>query len=228
MIDTNDTTTQELNNLTDTNSLNLHTVELADTDRKSVEKLRQPTKIVKYDHNPFVDDELLLQLSGLKNVRYTQTSRNAIVDTATGEYEPATLAVIKTIRADKEEFVKLFTTHLRVFFELTAPTFKILQYILAKIQKEAVNKDTIDISPDDALDFYLSRNDKISRASYFRGVKELIEKQFIAKNSKFSTRYYINPKLFFNGDRIEFITKFECEKKQEVLTKDEYNKLEDN
>lgn len=223
MIDTNDQGTREID-FKESESLKNNTLTLSDTDSKSLQK----TRLLKYDSNPFVDDDLLLQLSGLKNVRYTETSRNAIVDTQTGEYTPAILQVVKTTRADKEQFVKLYTTHLKVFFELSSPTFKLLQYVLNVIQMEAKNTDLVDLSLEDAISFFSKRGEKISRAVWFRGLKELIEKQFLAKNRKFSSKYFINPKLFFNGDRIDFIERFELEKKQEVITKEEYKLKEKN
>lgn len=221
MIDQNDKSTIDLYSET----VSENTVKVPVVESKSLQNntvLRQRKK--KYELNPFVDDELMLQLSGLKNVRYTQTSRNAIVDTETGNYEPATLQVVKTIRADKEKFVKLYTTHLRVFFELTANSNKLLQYIFHKVQTEAKDKDTIYINYVDADEFYKSHNLNISESAFFKGLKELVEKQFLAYSNK-NNLFFINPKLFFNGDRVQFITAFECDN-VEVLTQEEYKKLE--
>lgn len=218
MIDENDKNTIDMYNKTALEN----TVSFPESGNKTVKKNTVMTKRkTKYGENPFIDDDLLLQLSGLKNVRYTQQSRNAIVDTATGEYEPATLAVIKTIRADKEKFVKLYTTHLKVFFELTANSNKLLQYIFHKVQTEAKDTDQIYINYIDADEFYQSHNLKISESAFFKGMKELIEKQFLAYSTR-TNIFYINPKLFFNGDRVQFITTFE-NTQQEVLTREEYN-----
>ena len=46
-------------------------------------------------------------------------------------------------------------------------------------------------------------------------MKELVEKLFLAETQQGSV-YFINPKLFFNGDRVEFITKFMIEEKQTI------------
>jgi|DEB19_MinimDraft_2_1074335.scaffolds.fasta_scaffold02221_1 hypothetical protein len=222
MIDINDNGTIDLLE-SNAKSLQINTQGMDNMESKSLQKNTQA--IQKYKTNPFVDDDLLLQLSGLKNVYFNQYSRNAIVDTATGEYTPATLQIVKQIKADKEKFVKLYTTHLRVFFELTANSNKLLQYILHKVQTEAQGKDTIYLGFEDADEFYTSHNLKIGRSTFFKGMKELIEKGFLAK-SNLPNIYFINPKLFFNGDRVEFITKFENTTKQEVLTKEEYQRLE--
>lgn len=161
----------------------------------------------KYIKNPFVDDHLITQLSGLKNVYYTQTTRNAIVDMETAEMTPASLQVVKQIRSDKESFVKLYTTHLKAFFELSTTAYKVLQYVLNTIQTESINEDKVYLSLLRAEKFFTEQGAKISKATYYKAMKELVEKLFIAETTDVNV-YFINPKLFFNGDRIEFITKF--------------------
>jgi hypothetical protein len=58
-------------------------------------------------------------------------------------------------------------------------------------------------------------------------MKELVEKLFIAETTE-QNIYFINPKLFFNGDRVEFITKFMIEEKQTIVKlNNDKQKLED-
>lgn len=193
---------------------------------KTTELILSRRKLPKYKKNPFVDDQLLTQLAGTKNVYYTQTTRNAIEDLTTGERTPAQLQIVKKVQADKENFVKLFTTHLKAFFELSAVAFKLLQYVLHTVQNEAIHEDKIYLSLNMAQEFYESQGSQISKASYFRGMKELVEKLFIAEAID-TNMYFINPKLFFNGDRVEFITKFyvEDEKPKEEKPKIEEPKV---
>lgn len=183
-------------------------------------------KLPKYKKNPFVDDQLITQLSGMKNVFYTQTTRNAIVDMETGETTPAQLQIVKKVQTDKENFVKVFTTHLKAFFELSAVAFKLLQYVLDTVQNEAIHEDKIYLSLNLAQEFYQNQGSQISKASYYRGMKELVEKLFIAEAID-TNIYFINPKLFFNGDRVEFLTKFYVsdEKPKDEKTKIEQSKI---
>ncbi|MDK7255130.1 hypothetical protein QP437_09695, partial [Haemophilus sp. UMB1048] len=44
----------------------------------------------------------------------------------------------------------------------------------------------------------------ISKAVYYRGLKELLEKKMIAKSVK-KYIFYINPAIVFNGDRARFV-----------------------
>lgn len=161
----------------------------------------------RYKINPFVNDSLITQLSGLKNVYYTQNTSNAILDVKTGEIEPVKLQVIKQIRADKQSFLKLYTPHLKAFFELSQTAYRLLQFVFHTTQETAINKDKIYISSQQAQDFFADNNSSISSASYYRAMKELVEKLFLAETTE-ANFYFINPTLFFNGDRIEFLTQF--------------------
>lgn len=167
-------------------------------------------KLPKFQTNPFVDDQLLNQLAGQKNVYFTQATATALYDHDTDTLTPARTQIIKTIRADKEQFVKIFTTHLKAFFELNATSFKMLQYVLFTVQTEGMNKDTVFLNLARAQEYFENHGSQCSSASYYKGMKELVEKLFIAETT-IQNFYYINPKLFFNGDRTQFITNFELE-----------------
>lgn len=171
----------------------------------------------KYKINPFVNDSLITHLSGQKNVYYTQNSSNALVDVDTGEIEPVKLQVIKKIKADNQTFLKLYTTHLKAFFELSQTAFRLLQYVLHITQETAINKDKIYLNLQQAQDFFELNGSKISRSSYFNAMKELVEKLFLAETTD-PNLYFINPTLFFNGDRIEFITQFNIDNKPMTLS----------
>lgn len=166
----------------------------------------------KFSKNPFIDTALLNQLSGVKNTYYTQTSTTTLIDLATSEITPATTQIIKKVKADKETFVKIYTTHLKAFFELNQTAYKILQYVLFTVQNEAINKDQVYLNFNSAQNYFESMEQKISSASFYRGMKDLVAKLFIAETHS-QNIYYINPKLFFNGDRIQFLTTFEIEEK---------------
>lgn len=178
-------------------------------------------KLPKHKHNPFVDDHLITQLSGQKNVYYSQNTRNSLVDLETGEIEPAKLQVIKKIRADKEQFVKVYTTHLKAFFELSTGAYKLLQYVLYTIQNDAINKDKVYLSVNSAQEFFIEQGSKISSSAYYKAMKELVEKLFLAETTG-TNIYFINLKLFFNGDRVDFITKFQFGDSDKKHTLDGY------
>lgn len=194
---------------------NLRVKQQADLFGNDQEVVLSRRKLPKYKQNPFIDDQLLNQLAGQKNVYYTQLTQSSLLDLQTGEIDPAKVQIVKQVRADKEQFVKLYTTHLKAFFELSTTAYKVLHYVLFEIQNNAINQDEVYLSLLTAQEFFENQGSKISSATFYRAMKELVEKLFLAETQK-SNVYYINPKLFFNGDRVEFITRFMVEEKKTI------------
>lgn len=182
----------------------------------------------KFKQNPFIDDQLLNQLAGQKNVYYTQLTQSSLLDLQTGEIDPAKVQIVKQVRADKEQFVKLYTTHLKAFFELSTTAYKVLHYVLYEIQNNAINSDEVYLSLVKAQIFFEEQGSKIGSSSFYKAMKELVEKLFLAETIS-QNIYYINPKLFFNGDRVEFITRFMVEDKKTISKyKNDIEKLENS
>jgi hypothetical protein len=107
---------------------------------------------------------------------------------------------------DETQFVKLFTQNLKLFFDLSLGAQKILQVLLTELQKTP-NADGTFLSWMVVEDFAQLHSLKISRNTYHRGLREMLDKNFIAE-SEHSNYYWINPNLFFNGDRMVFITEY--------------------
>ncbi|MEY0116985.1 replication protein, partial [Providencia rettgeri] len=59
---------------------------------------------------------------------------------------------------------------------------------------------------------------KISESTFYRGMKELIKKDFIAETT-IQNCYFLNPDYIFNGDRLSFVKSF-------ILKKSEPEKIE--
>ena len=107
---------------------------------------------------------------------------------------------------DEDRFVKLFTQNLRVFFDLSAASQKVLQCVLHTLQ-ESPNKDGIFLPWFTVEDYSKLNEMKMSRATFHRALKEMLEKGFLAE-SEHASFYWINPHLFFNGNRMMFITEY--------------------
>ena len=112
--------------------------------------------------------------------------------------------IIKNI--DKDEFIKLYTRNVRAIFELKPVTQKVLQYLLVAIQKTP-NADGIYLAWLDAEKYFGEEHIKVSRTSFQRSLRELIQKEFIAESTS-PNLYWFNPHLFFNGDRMTFIREY--------------------
>jgi len=107
---------------------------------------------------------------------------------------------------DEDKFVKLFTQNLKVFFDLSPASQKVLRCVLDTVQANP-NADGIAL-PWFVVEDYSNAHDlKLSRTSFHRALNEMLEKGFIAE-SEMPNYYWINVHLFFNGDRMTFITEY--------------------
>lgn len=172
-----------------------------------------------YKTNPFLVD-LAIEVQEQK----LTIARGAQIVDGTGEkVADATICQIKKV--DNEQFVKLYTSNMQVFFDLTKNGVKLLAIFFMAIQESAIGKDEVLVSFSEAQRLY----DKscgliLSRSTYDRGIHELIEKNFIAESPRSNDVFYINPNLVFNGDRVRFVTEYRKtdayrEAEEELLTR---------
>ncbi|WGL30155.1 hypothetical protein OWC53_07845 [Pectobacterium brasiliense] len=122
--------------------------------------------------------------------------------------------IVHTQEVDKEEFIKLYTSQIKAYFDLTKTAYKVF-FIFLRIYQDAIGKDHFYLSCKKAM----SLAEKIdhfvlSESIFYRGIKELIEKRIIAKTNE-KNWYFINPAIVFNGDRARFV--FEIIKKKEAM-----------
>ena len=115
---------------------------------------------------------------------------------------------------DKEEFVKLYTRNMRIFFDLKPTTQKVLQVVLDAVQK-APNADCIYMHWFNVEEYISVSGGTISKGSFHNAMKELLEKKFIAESVE-PHRFWINPHLFFNGDRMTFVREYRLKNEKEV------------
>ncbi|ELW0414093.1 hypothetical protein QMQ27_002507 [Salmonella enterica] len=122
--------------------------------------------------------------------------------------------IVHTQEVDKEEFIKLYTSQIKTYFDLTKTAYKVF-FIFLRIYQDAIGKDHFYLSCKKAM----SLAEKIdhfvlSESIFYRGIKELIEKRIIAKTNE-KNWYFINPAIVFNGDRARFVS--EIIKKKEAI-----------
>jgi len=153
--------------------------------------------------NPFMG---ALSEMKTRNKRVTVRGGKAIVDTETGEFEDVA-EIVSVHSVDKTQFVKLFTSNLKQFFNLKPTTYRMVQVVLYQLGNTP-QRDTIYLNVDVAEEYFTATDQKpIARSSYFNAIKELIQKRFIAESTK-PNLYWINPALFFNGDRVRFVKEY--------------------
>lgn len=140
-------------------------------------------------------------------LRTKRSGKNAdVVSLETGEVTGC--AVIRRVETvDDEHFVKVFSAGVAASFELSKSAQKAFQAVLESYQRtpmsggfaEAVNLFWFDGGLDGTtLD--------MSEKTFQRGLKELLAKGFLAP--KTPNVYWVNPHLFFRGDRVMFAREY--------------------
>lgn len=150
---------------------------------------------IKYAANPLIDPREIV----MKERTVRVGSARELVDMSTGEVSNVN-AIYQRKIVDSERFAKVYLDGVSKTFELGSAARKVFSVILVVCQKDT---DSI------YLNFMVveQQQSDMSQATFMRGMRELIEKGFIAE-SVFPHQYWINAHLFFNGDRVKFITEY--------------------
>lgn len=172
--------------------------------------VRQATK---YEVNPFIE-KLTVKTRGRK---VTVARGSTLVDMNTGEIEGVT-EIAQIVEVDEGQFIKLFTKDLAIWFDLNKAGMRVFGALLTVVQNSAIGRDLVyfDHASDSAKEF------KISKATFYRGMDELLEKGFIARH-KSAGWYFTNPAMFFNGNRARFIKDYRVKKQRDFFEEMEEN-----
>lgn len=158
-----------------------------------------------FRQNPFIDTTIIKT----RSKRLTVARGSTIIDSQTGEVEGLT-EVAQIFRVDEAQFVKIFTSQIKAFFDLGHGAYRLMQIVLALAQKAPPHTDRIYMNPETLPEELPS----ISTSAFYRGLAELLEKGFLARVESDRHWYFINPTLFFNGDRVRFITEYRKAEKE--------------
>ena len=171
----------------------------------------------RYQANPFMGEVHIKR--GSKKL--TVGRAGALVNTDTGEINATEISMIKQV--DRTEFVKLFAEGVKRFFELSPSGAKLLAYVL-KVVQEVPGTDRITLHFMDYMERFPGDQNGMKKTTFYRGFTELLSKGFIAQ-SVVPNLYYINPKLFFNGDRAKFVTEYRIN--EQTMAKEERKAIDD-
>lgn len=149
----------------------------------------------KFPTNPLLNPQELQ----MKERTIKVGSARELVDSETGEVA-AVNAIFQRKIVDSERFAKVYVDGVSKTFELGSAARKVFSVILKVCTKDS---DRI------YLNFmaFEEHNPGMSQATFMRGMRELLEKKFIAE-STMPHMFWINVHLFFNGDRVKFITEY--------------------
>lgn len=157
--------------------------------------------LIRYEKNPFLGDALANTRSGVKRITNKDNNSMMLVSNQTGEViAPAGFWKHETV--DRTQFVKLYINGVKAFKDLTGAGTKVFEVLYTQVQNN-VGNDVIYLSFSE-ID---QRSTPMSKATYMKGMKELIVKGFIAE-SIVQNKYFLNPDFMFNGDRLAFVTEY--------------------
>lgn len=160
--------------------------------------------------NPFVETFCV----EVRKKSITIAAGLSIADIENNEIKAGAVAMYKDV--DTEEFLKIYTQNIKPLFDLSSTAQKILMPLMLEIQKTAKNVAHVYFSHNKANN---NCNEiglqPMSRATFARGINELIQKEFIAINAEGPNWYWINPNILFNGDRVRFIQDYRIKRKTE-------------
>lgn len=139
-----------------------------------------------------------------------------LADIQTGEVVASSM--IHTIEEiDDTEFVKVFAAGVRAIYDLSRTASRVFQVILQRYQAEPMSGGFADSVYIAWFDGGLSgQNIGMSEDTFQRGLKELLAKGFVAPRQP--NLFWVNPSLFFKGDRALFLKEYRRKRRVEGET----------
>lgn len=163
-------------------------------------ELRQRRGKNLYDTNPFISKAVANTKPGGKRVSNKAGDKMMIVSEHGEIVAPAGFWQYQEV--DRTQFVKLYVNGVKAFRELTGAGTKVFEVLYLEVQKN-IGKDKMYMNFA-GLDPNITT---ISEATFNRGIKELIEKEFIASTPAVGW-YWLNPDYMWNGDRLAFVREY--------------------
>lgn len=170
-----------------------------------------------YNHNPFMSDIVVRT----KSKRLTVATGARLIDTQTGEISDRNTDICQVIDVDRGEFIKVFSTDARIWFDLSLAGYKTLHALMFLIQQHPGTSE-IYFNPS-SMDGDIPEPIRANIKTIYKGLTELIDKKFLAKSKKGTGWFWTNPSLLFNGDRVRFVKEYRIREdgRQQALPFDE-------
>lgn len=158
-----------------------------------------------YQTNPSVPAEGDIKRG--KRAQIGTELKGLVVDTGTGEVLGHGAAMMyEWEEVDKERFVKLYLAGLKQAAELSKAGLSVFEMVYNQMRENHGN-DTVLLSADQS---------GLAQATYFRGLRELLNKEFIFR-SPYDGTFFVNIRFMFNGDRLAFVKGYKLKKEQPTL-----------
>jgi hypothetical protein len=124
-----------------------------------------------------------------------------IVDNSTGELKGlGGMGFWWEEEVDSSRFVKLFLDGIKQAAGLSKAGMQVFELVYHAMR---ANPSSDEIK----LNLYIARENDISDRTYHRGVRELLEKQFLFRSPSDGV-FFVNIRFMFNGDRLAFVKSY--------------------
>jgi len=162
--------------------------------------------------NPFIAE--LVSTAPIKDKTRTIKTKRGFISSSMGMHDPATgevldgsmVMAVKT-PLDRQEFVKMFARGVTQSFDLSKRGQELLRVLLLLYMSSrlpSTTNDQIIFSYEDALNADYPRK----RPTFKSALNELCFYQFLCPVAGHRDRYWINPNLFYKGDRLTLINHY--------------------
>lgn len=142
----------------------------------------------------------------VKRRRVKTGESRSLVDPDTGELTHVS-AVYTIEDKDDEEFVKVFSDGVKAAFGLSKTASRVFQVVLEHYQNTPMSAGYAEAVYIAWFDGGLSgQNIGMTDRTFHTGLKELLAKGFLAP--KAPNLFWVNPSLFFKGNRVTFIKEY--------------------
>lgn len=158
--------------------------------------------------NPFLMDTAQHIEKGDKVILMSTDSADRVVSVE-GEVRGHSLFA-KRIKIDKAQFTKIYINNIAVWFGLSKAGIRIFGYVVSILKP---NNDSFNFDFQNCMEF----TGYTARKTIITGMSELLENKFIARGAN-PYHFFINPTVFFNGDRVSFLERYEIKESDEENT----------
>ena len=161
-----------------------------------------------YAENPFMVDVKS------KTKRVTNKRGDMMLVSNEGEIVSNVAGFWEAEEVDSTKFIKLFVNGVKALAELSNAGARVFELLYIEMQNN-IGKDQVYLSFT-AVD---SNTTNISRATFKRGLAELIDKKFIAAMPAVGL-YWVNPVFIWNGDRLAFVKEYRKASSKKAIERD--------
>jgi hypothetical protein len=161
--------------------------------------------------NPFAPELILEIKPGSKTVSYAGNGTMLNKETGESMGDMSVIGIRK--RVDRTEFIKIYERGIQLAFDLKPAGLGVLRVLLEAYRQDKFSGEKIYFNHKVAVnDFEYSRTVK----TFTNGINELLSKKFIAEMKDQKYWFWVNPSLFFKGDRLRIVNEYTQSKKDDM------------